>query len=242
MTVSIIMPCYKATDTIRRAVQSIHNQIYQDWELLIIDDACPRNSYRIIEDIVQQDSRIKLLHNPQNLGVAMARNVGIKQAKGQYIAFLDADDYWLTDKLAQQIDILKKGYQIVFSSYFRESNGRRRLVAVPSRVNYQKLLKSNVIGNLTGIYNASKLGKVFQKEIGHEDYLMWLILLQKSDIAYGITEPLAVYSVAKNSLSGNKLKALRWQWHIYRQELRLNWAYSFYYFCFYILNAFNKRF
>ena len=103
------------------------------------------------------------------------------------------------------------------------------------------MLKSNWIGNLTGIYNAYVLGKVFQQEIGHEDYVMWLKLIEKSRVAYIIQEPLAYYRIRSSSLSSNKMKACLWQWRIYRKMLHFNIFRTSCYMFFYIIAALNKR-
>lgn len=237
--VSIIMPAYNCKDTLLQAVESVLSQTYRDWELIIIDDACPSKSYQVIKYIT--DSRIKLMHNQENKGVAATRNVGIKQATGQYIAFLDADDYWLPDKLAHQIYWLNEGYDVVCSAYWRVTGEHKKLVIPPRTFTFKDILKSNYIGNLTGIYNSSNLGKHYQQRIGHEDYVMWLEILRKAPEAYGVQEPLAVYRVMEDSLSSNKLKAITWQWTIYRNVLKLNIVKSVYYFMCYLSLAILKR-
>ena len=103
------------------------------------------------------------------------------------------------------------------------------------------MLKSNRIGNLTGIYDVTFFGKVYIKDVGHEDYVMWLHLLKQIKSTQGIEEPLARYRISSASLSSNKIKALVWQWHIYRKIEKLNFLQSFYYFGYYVYNAVKKR-
>lgn len=238
--VSIIIPCYRCGDTLLRAVDSALKQTYKDIEILVIDDKCPDNSIEKISHLLTECSIFRLVRHKENLGVAQARNSGIKAAKGRYIAFLDSDDYWLPNKLEEQMKLLEQGKRVVYSSYYREKNGRRKLVKVSGSINFSTLLKGNVIGNLTGIYDAEFVGKVLQKTIGHEDYLMWLEIVRKAGRAYAVDKALAVYTVTENSLSSNKWKALLWQWNIYRRELQLSLSKSLYLFFSYITKAILK--
>lgn len=240
-TVSVIMPTYRCRETVVQAVASVCAQTYADWELWVVDDACPEQSWQALHDLVKQDTRIRIIHHEHNLGVAQARNSGIFAAQGRYIAFLDADDYWLPEKLSSQIELLQAGASVVCSDYWREKNGVRHRVRTPSNITYPMLLCSNHIGNLTGIYDREQLGVVGQKEIGHEDYVMWLQLVRKAGRVKSIQIPLAVYRVQENSLSGSKGRAAGWQWKIYREELGFNLVQASVYFLCYILHALWKR-
>lgn len=104
------------------------------------------------------------------------------------------------------------------------------------------MLKSNHIGNLTGIYDCIKLGKIYADDVGHEDYTLWLKVVQKSKTVNTISEPLAEYRVLNNSISSNKFKTLSWQWNIYRNILDLNVFRSSYYFVCYVYYALKKEF
>ncbi|GAB1440031.1 glycosyltransferase [Providencia sp.] len=238
--VSIIMPCYNAEKYISESINSVLAQTYTKFELIIIDDSSTDKSINIISEY--QDDRIKLIKSNLNQGVAASRNKGIIAAKGQYISFLDSDDLWLPNKLEYQLTKLQAGYDVVCSNYFTFNNETDiKLRVSPAIIKYSSMLKSNFIGNLTGTYNVSNIGKVFQKKIGHEDYVMWLEILKKSGKAFCIQEPLAKYRISNASLSSNKFKAIKWQWSIYRNELKLSTPKSLYYFSHYLLNALKKR-
>ncbi|KHS85095.1 MULTISPECIES: glycosyltransferase family 2 protein [Pectobacterium] len=240
---SIIMPVYNGELTIKSSIDSILAQTYDDFELYIIDD-CSHDS---TPDIVSEynDSRIFYIRNNHNLGVAKSRNIGVKAASGEYIAFLDSDDLWIEDKLEKQIYFFSKGFDVVCSNYstFISENeldfGIER--KSPEFISYRDMLKSNFIGNLTGAYNAEKLGKFYQEKIGHEDYVMWLEIMKKSQKAYCIQENLAYYRISSSSLSSNKFKALLWQWNIYRHEVKLSFISSCYFFLYYVFYALKKR-
>jgi hypothetical protein len=112
---------------------------------------------------------------------------------------------------------------------------------VPEVITYEDMLKSNHIGNLTGIYDVGFFAKVYLEDVGHEDYIMWLRLMRKIGKTKGLIEPLASYRIVSKSISSNKFKTLQWQWYIYRHVEKLNIVKSAYYFVFYIYNALNKR-
>ena len=224
--VSIIMPCHNGEKYLRQAVESVLSQSFADWELLIIDDASTDQSPAIAHEYCLQDSRIQLLHTQCSTGKpATPRNVGIEAAKGRFIAFLDCDDQWGPAKLEHQLPLLQQpDCAAAFSNYKKmdaESNIRSAVVTSPAEVNFAQLLDGNCIGNLTGIYDTAKVGKVYQKEIHHEDYLMWLQVLQKGFVARNTGTVEAYYRESGSSVSGSKVKALGWTWAIYRRELGL---------------------
>ena len=246
--ISIIMPAYNAGNTISESIQSVLDQTYQNFELIVVNDCSSDNTKEIVENFIKSDDRIRLIDKKVNQGVASARNAGLDHARGEFIAFLDSDDKWQETKLEKQLDIFTKhtDIDIVYSSYYRfNSNGISNVVGVPSSVNKKRLLKGNPIGNLTAIYNFKKFPMIRQKKIGHEDYLFWLeIFSSSSDVkGFGIQEPLAYYRVAEDgqSISGNKLKAAGWTWRIYREHLQLSLISSLFYFSYYMIKAILKR-
>lgn len=242
LKVSIIMPVYKASETIKQAVESVISQSYENWELIIINDCCPNNSCNEIKSLVAGCSKIKQINNRVNKGVAASRNIGISIAQGEILAFLDSDDYWHQDKLMLQIIKIKEGFDIISSNYFRLRPNSKNIEVFHKEIfNYLDMLKSNQIGNLTGIYRCDRLGKFYQKDIGHEDYLMWLQIIRKAERGYCVQQPLAYYRVSEDSVSSNKLKAITWQWKIYRQELQLNLVSSLWLFLNYLHKALKKR-
>ncbi|EJD6040373.1 glycosyltransferase [Morganella morganii] len=236
------MPAYNAEEYISDSIDSVLNQSIKNFELIIIDDNSQDNTTNIINKY--NDPRIVLIINSNNLGVSETRNIGISAASGKYIAFLDSDDIWLPHKLSLQIMCLNDGWDVVSSNYIAfESNADNKITErkSPNIISYYDMLKSNFIGNLTGIYNVQKIGKIYQKKLGHEDYIMWLEIIKKSKKAYCIQESLAKYRLHNSSLSSNKVKAIKWQWSIYRNELKLSLPKSIYYFSHYIINALKKR-
>lgn len=232
--VSIITPMYNSEKFILKTIKSVINQTYSNWELLLIDDGSTDNTIQIVEDFKQKYSNIKLLQNSNNLGAAQSRNKGILEAKGDYIAFLDADDLWKSNKLDLQIQFMQThNCDVSFSSYEQiDENGKplNKLVQAIPKLTYNKYLKTNYIGNLTGMYNAKTLGKITSPDLRkRQDWLLWLAAIKKSSKpALGIQESLAYYRVRQNSISSNKIELLKYNYLVYKKGLGFSTLKSLY--------------
>ena len=245
--VSIIMPCHNAEKTIKEAIDSVMEQIYTSWELIVIDDCSTDSSVEIISTFSEKDSRIKLFHTDKSVGKPYyPRNLGISNSNGRYIAFLDSDDIWLPTKLMNQIPLFQdENVAIVFSYYEKFSTSRvqnktDRIIKSPETVSFKSALYGNPIGNLTGIYDTKKVGKILYEDAGHEDYILWLSILKKGFIARNTNSIEARYRVAENSVSSNKGRAALWTWNIYRNSLGFNFPKSLYCYTLYIINGVLK--
>jgi glycosyltransferase involved in cell wall biosynthesis len=239
---SVVMPAFNAASTVDESMNSVVRQTLADWELLVVDDCSQDTTRELIEARMRSDSRVRGFFLHKNGGVSAARNVAIREAKGRFLAFLDADDLWCPEKLQRQFDVLNTRSDVVFSDYIRfDAQGLKGRVRVPPRLTYGRLLNGNCIGNLTGAYNCERLGKYFQRPIKHEDYLMWLQILKAGTVAEGIGEVTALYRVTNASVSANKLKAAHWTWNIYRRELSLNIFNASYRYFRYFVSAVMKR-
>ncbi|RHJ54933.1 glycosyltransferase family 2 protein [Bacteroides sp. AM10-21B] len=244
-TVSVIMPVYNAEKYVAFAINSVLAQSYSNWELLVVDDCSTDLSVTLVSDYVKKDNRIRLFHTDKASGSPCEpRNVGIRNAQGRYIAFLDSDDVWLPNKLSEQLRWFDDGRTaIVYSNYEKISEeGVRagRIVTAPQQVSYKELLKGNVIGNLTGMYDVEKVGKVYCRKIHHEDYVLWLSILKKGYIAKNTNAVHALYRVRKQSVSANKLAVVSWQWNIYRNVEKIGCFSTCYYFVHYAWRALLK--
>lgn len=242
--VSVVMPAYNAAATIKDSVWSVLNQTYGNIELLIVDDCSTDDTQIFLNDLSGQDERIRLMRLGVNKGVAEARNVAIRAAKGKYIAFLDADDVWMPEKLERQLSLMAemKCFVSTCAYYrFRSLGDWIGLSCPPRTVNYKLLLRGNSIGNLTGIYDCEFIGKIYQKPVRHEDYLMWLEIVSKAGNVCAVNEPLAAYRVSSMSISANKLKSVYWTWQIYRSHLGLSVSHSIFLMFNYIIKALFKR-
>ena len=243
--VSIITPAYNAEKYIKDTIESVIAQTYINWEMIIVDDASVDNTKNIIKSYQEKDKRIKLISLNTNQGVANARNTAIENAKGQYIAFLDADDFWEKEKLAEQIKFMQNN-KIAFSYHayklFDLSNQKQKSILVPEKLNYRELLKGNTTGScLTICIDKNIVKNIYFPPQKHEDYICWLNILKQYDIeAYGFNEVLGTYRIGKKSISSNKLKSAIWNWNVYRNSQNLSILMSLYYMCFYIVKGLKK--
>lgn len=243
--VSIITPTYNSEKYIRETIQSVQNQTYPSWEMIIVDDCSTDNTIQIIEEIQKTDARIRLVKSEKNAGPAISRNKGIERATGKYMTFLDADDIWFEDFIQNSIEtIQKQGVHFVFSSYRRadeELNFIYTDFIVPQKVTYTDILKSNSISCLTAFVDIETLGKKFMPEVyKRQDMGLWLKYLKEIPYAYGIQEPKAIYRIRKNSLSRNKSNLIKYQWQFYRKVERLSVIQSSYYMVHWAVRGFLK--
>ena len=243
--VSVVMPVYNAEHWLGRSIDSVLQQTHPALELIAVDDCSSDRSWDRLQRYAALDARVRVIRLEQNGGVAAARNVGIAAATGQYIAFLDSDDWWHPRKLEWQLaQMIQSGVQVSYGPYDRVTPQGRLLSQVRPRssVEYRDMLKSNHIGHLTGMYERS-LGAAGFQRVGHEDYVFWLGMVRRAGRAICISapEPLAWYLVRNGSVSANKIRAAAWQWRIYRQIERLGWLASAIYMCHYGWHAMRKR-
>ena len=220
--VSVIMPVYNCEAYLREAIDSVLAQDDEEWELLIVDDASTDSSQEIIQEYAETEPRIRVFVHRENQGPGPARNRAMEEAKGKYIAFLDSDDRWFPEKLSTQIAFMEDHQAALsFASYQAMSEAGELLgapLAVPAQTTYEELLRSNVIGCLTAMFDVEKVGKHFMSSLRKaEDHGLWLKILKTTPVAHGLNECLGHYRIRKHSLSRNKLKAAYYQWRLYRE-------------------------
>lgn len=207
--VSIIMPSWNTANYISETIQSVLNQTYQNWELLIVDDCSSDNTDSIIKSF--SDKRIKYFRNEKNLGAALTRNKALMEAKGEWIAFLDSDDLWDSQKLEKQIAFMKNNnYKLSYTEYEKIDENSSPLniyVSGPNIVNKRKMYNYDYIGQLTMIYSAKEFGLIQIKDIKkNNDYAIRLQLFKKpGTCAFLLKENLAKYRVRTTSISHDKL-------------------------------------
>lgn len=246
MKVSIITPVYNAEKFIKNTIESVINQSYQNWELILIDDCSTDKSEHIISDYMKKDKRVVYIKLKNNSGAAVARNEGIKKATGRFIAFLDSDDIWNENKLDIQIKfMIDNNVGFSFSAYeLMEENGRTtgKIINVPKSINYEELLKNTIIGCLTVVIDRNIINDIQMPLLRtRQDFVTWLSILKKGHIAYGINIPLAKYRIVGNSISSNKFKMILRNWKVYRNIEKLSVLKSLYVTSKYVLNAIKKR-
>ena len=246
--ISIIVPVYNAGAYIRETISMVAAQTYGNWELLLVDDGSEDDSReKIRESMESGDARIRLIEKQQNEGAARARNTGIEASKGRYVAFLDADDLWMPDKLDKELAFMKeKQAAFVFTAYeFGDEDAKRtgKVVNVPPSLTYFKALSRTVIFTTTVMLDTERTGRelIRMPEVKSEDTATWWKILKNGFTAYGLNEVLAVYRRPARSLSSNKLEAIRRIWNLYRKQEKLSLWYSVYNLFFWAVRATMRR-
>lgn len=229
--VSIITPTYNSEKFISETIQSVQNQTHQNWEMIIVDDCSNDKTVEIIESFIQSDTRIQLHKLDKNSGAGIARNTAIQAAKGDYIAFLDADDLWKPEKLAKQLAFMQSNnlpFTFSFYDWIDEVGiSLKKRIETPLNLTYKQLFYCNYVGNLTGIYQVNFFGKIPISSIRkRQDWIMWLTILKKIKTAQPVSESLAFYRIRNNSISASKLDLIKHNFSVYRQFHKLNFVNS----------------
>ncbi|MCR5746167.1 MAG: glycosyltransferase family 2 protein [Lachnospiraceae bacterium] len=271
--ISVIIPVYNCARYISETLDSVIAQrsINDNWklEIIVVDDGSTDETLDSIRDYVNRKNlsasftvseeekhivnyvnrepiTIKLIQNRLKKGAAGARNTGIKEASGRYIAFIDADDKWRPGKLSKQIELMKDtGIPFSFTGYeFADENcvGTGKIAKVPEKIYYRQALKNTTIFTSTVMLDMLKLEKedIYFPYIESEDTANWWKILKKTISATGLKEPLTLYRRSKNTLSSNKLVGIKRIWNLYMNE-GLSVPYSMVCFVFFAFNAVKRR-
>ena len=238
--ISIITPVYNAEAYIEAASNTVHSQTYAYWEWILVDDCSKDSSAERIRQLAADDpalaARIRLIVLAENGGAANARNTGVKAANGRYIAFLDADDMWRPDKLAEQLRFMQeKNAAFSYHSYeFGKEDGTPtgRVVRAVEELTYDMALTRTIIFTSTVMFDMEKMSReeIMMPHCPSEDTALWWQLLRNGYTAYGLDKNLAVYRRPAKSLSSNKFVALERIWYLYREREHLSLIRSV--FCF----------
>lgn len=247
--VSIIVPVYNVEKYIVETIESVRCQTYENWELLLVEDCSTDGSRAVIEEYLArtEDTRIRLIALPANGGAARARNKGLSEAKGHYIAYLDADDLWESVKLEHELVFMaKRQAAFAFTGYeFADENGKGlgKIVRVPATLNYKQALKNTTIFTTTVIFDTALVPKdlLDMPEVKSEDTALWWKILRNGYIAHGLDENLVKYRRAGASLSSNKIKAIRRIWYLYRHVEGIGVLGSAWNLCFWAARAVLRR-
>lgn len=218
--VSIIMPSYNTAQYISEAIESVLAQTYPYWELIIIDDGSTDGTYEVIKSYLT-DARIRYIQNLKNRGAAVSRNIGLSEAKGRWIAFLDSDDLWFPDKLKKQIGfMLNKKCSFSYTEYREideQSNSVGIKVSGPKKITKIKMYGYCWPGCLTVMYDRNVIGNIQSFDIRkNNDYAMWLKVCQKAD-CYLLPEVMAKYRIRRGSISNQGyFKLIKWHYKLFR--------------------------
>lgn len=240
--VSIITPVYNSEKYIGDTIRSVLSQTHENWEMLIADDCSKDTTAEVIKRF--DDPRIKYFKLDKNSGAAIARNEALERAKGDFIAFLDADDMWKPEKLSKQLDfMIENSIGFSYTSYEILRNVGNKIIKVPLKLNYSQYMKNTIIGTLTVMINKNIIGDIKLVNVKKDhDSMTWAKLLREGKIAYGLNDSLAYYRKVEGSISNDKLKAVKTHWNNCRQIEMLSIPECLYYFIFYVINAVKKHY
>lgn len=205
--VSIIMPSWNTGNYIAESIESVLNQTYENWELLIVDDCSTDNTDSVVASF--DDKRIRYFKNKKNSGAALTRNRAIRKANGEWIAFLDSDDLWSPEKLEKQVKFMNdNGYVFSYHDFVKIDEKSKPLnvyVSGPDVVTKRKMYNYGYPGCLTFMYSAKEMGLIQIKDIKkNNDYAILLKLCKKAN-CYRMNENLAQYRIRTKSISHDKL-------------------------------------
>ncbi len=241
--VSVVMPAYRCAGTIRQAIDSALDQ-QVPVEILVIDDGSGDDLEQVVMEAYRDVPEVIYQKNPHNMGAAQSRNRGVKMAKGEYVAFLDADDCWTPGKLKKQLERMEDSGAVLCATARElmtpEGESTGKVIPVKERITYRELLKHNSI-NCSSVLIRTEVAREFpmHHEDSHEDYIMWLEVLQKYDLAVGINEPMLKYRLSNTGKSGSKLHSAKMTFLVYRY-MGFGWLRSLWCFCSYALHGIQK--
>jgi len=228
--VSVIMPYYDKKDYFIESINSVLNQTHTNLEIIIIYDDENKNDLEHIKNCIKNDTRVKIICNDNNKGVAYSRNKAISIAQGKYIAFLDCDDYWKINKIEIQLKLMTThGYDFSHTTYHVINQNGKVVGTIKARkiLEYEKLLQSCDVGLSSVILKRELLNDIKFPELKtKEDFVLWLSLAKKSVILFGIDEPLMFWRQTPNSLSSSILQKLKDAFKVYYLYEKKNIFYS----------------
>ncbi len=243
--VSIIIPYYRKINHIKKTLNSVLNQTFQNFEIILIYDDPVLDDLLYLEGITKGNSKIKIIKNLNNLGAGESRNIAMKNALGDVIAFLDADDYWLPNRLERQLHFMEKNkYKFTFCNYKKKiKNKIINVVSKKSKITYKDLLTDCEIG-LSTVFISRELIKenLFPPLQTKEDLVAWLRITKNNMYAYNFPDFLVEWTHSENSLSSNFLQKLFDGFRVYYIYLNFNPIKSLFYLFILSINSIKRKF
>jgi len=245
ITVDIILPNYNSEIYISETIDSVINQTFKNWKLIIIDDNSNNQTKEVLKNYIKHPN-IDIIWLEKNKGPAFCRNFAIKNSKSQYVAFIDSDDIWEEEKLSKQLEfMIKNKYYFTYTNYlpFKSEKGKKNLKEIkpPKYFTFDKFIKNTSIATSTMIINRSKIGEIkFSNTKICEDYFFKCEILKKINYAYCLSENLMKYRIRKNSLQSNKIRNIYWIWHINKNYNQLSFIKNLLSIFFISINSIKK--
>ena len=242
--VSVIMPYYKKINFVIKAINSVLNQSFQNFELILIYDDTNLSDLEIIKNEFKNNTKLKIIRNNENFGAGISRNIGISKAIGEIIAFIDSDDYWLEEKLERQLNFMNhNNLDFTFCNYKKISKKKSiTIISSKNKFDYNDLIKSCDIGLSTVLIKK----KIIEEELfpnlkTKEDYVAWLKILKKGIYAHNLNETLVIWNNVKDSLSSNFFQKILDGFRVYYKYEKFNFFKSLFCLLKLSLNSIKKK-
>ena len=247
LKVSIIIPYYRKKNYIKKTLSSILKQTFKNFEILIIYDDTEKSELNFIKKLIKTDKRIKLIINKRNIGAGLSRNKGISKAKGKYISFIDADDFWKKDKLKLQLKFMEDNKYLISHTSYEIVNPNNKVLEFRQARTFKylnDLLYSCDIGLSTVMVKKSIFSNKFKfpKLQTKEDFVLWLKFLKKGFKIYSLNLNLVKWTKTKNSLSSSIFQKLKDAIDVYHVYMKFNLIKSIYLTLNLILNFIKKKY
>jgi len=244
--VSIITPVYNALRWLPETLAAVHAQTFVNWEHVLVDDGSTDGSLELLETMARRDSRLRVLRATQNGGPSAARNLAIKAARGRFVAFLDADDLWLPEKLSRSIDwMCSHNYAFVYHDYRHMSQDGTcvgALITGPEELDLRALhIRRGTGGCLSVVVDRAKIPDLCfptNFHLLHEDFCTWLSIIRQGHNGHRLPADLGRYRLSAHSRSANKFAGVLNTWKIYRQISKLPWLRAASWWLQYVWNCF----
>tara|TARA_A100001011_G_scaffold348322_1_gene386064 strand:+ start:255 stop:1004 length:750 start_codon:yes stop_codon:yes gene_type:complete len=212
--IDIILPNYNSSEFIDETIQSVLNQNFKNWKLIIIDDCSDLKTRKKIKEY-EKLKKIKVFWLKKNKGAAYCRNFAITRSKSKYLAFLDSDDVWEKNKLKLQLQYMKKNNYDFTYTYYKSFGLKSKKIIPPAKFDFHRFIRNTSIGTSTMIVKREIAKDIkFTYTAICEDYHFKCKILKKIKFAYCLKKYLTKYRIRKNSLQSSKLKNFYWIWKI----------------------------
>ncbi len=245
-SVSVIIPYYKKKNYIKKTLNSVLNQTFQDFEIILIYDDEVLDDLFYIKENFEKNKKIKIIKNIKNYGAGESRNIGIKFANGEIITFLDSDDFWLPEKLEKQITFMNKNkYDFTFCDYEKKisENKKIKVISNKRKLGYNDLIKSCDIGLSTvAIRKNILIDNLFPPLNTQEDYVAWLKITKKNIFVYNLSENLVIWNKSKNSLSSSFFQKIKDGFKVYYKYEKFGKIRSLYHLLLLSINSLKRKF
>ena len=243
--VSVIMPYYKKINFVINAINSVLNQSFQNFELILIYDDTNLSDLEIIKNKFKNNSKLKIIKNNENFGAGISRNIGISKSIGDIIAFIDSDDYWFQKKLEKQLDFMNQNnLNFIFCSYEKKISKKKSITIInpKEKLEYNDLIKSCDIGTSTVLIRKKIIDEeLFPNLKTKEDYVAWLKILKKGFYAHNLNETLVIWNSVEDSLSASFFQKIFDGFRVYYNYEKFSFLKSIFCLLILSLNSVKKK-